>query len=204
MSHAKIAGSLFLTAMVASLTGGTLVQLALVQPQSVAPWVLILGVGLEALNALAVIGIAAALWVPLVLRYPGVTVAYAGMRAVEAAVCVIAAFLPLALLGSTDHAALIDTIRSPLVSYAVPVIFGIGAILLYAMLYRSALVPRYVAIWGLLGALGVLANVFVTDPAFRPLLVLPIITNEIYLGVYLLTRAASKRLSNTPSAPPST
>lgn len=42
--------------------------------------------------------------------------------------------------------------------------------------------------WGLIGAAGVIANVFITATAIKPVLVLPIITNEIYLGIYLLAK----------------
>jgi hypothetical protein len=200
MSQPRVAGVLFLVAMAASLSGGTLVQQALDHPQT-APAMLIAGVSLEVVNALAVLGIVAALWVPLMLRHPGSTVGYAGVRMLEASMCALAAFLPLALLGSAEETPAIGAIRGSLVSFAVPVLFGVGAVLLYSMLYRSALVPRYLALWGFVGAVGVLVNVFVPESALRPLLVLPIITNELYLGVYLLTRSAARRFSPLPLGP---
>lgn len=195
---------MFLTAIVASLAGGTLIQTVLGRPDaadqlSAGGPVVISGVVLELINALAVIGIAAALCVPLGRSQPGLAAAYLGIRIVEATVCATAAFLPVIQFryGAAEDAALLTAVRDGLVGTGVPVLFGAGAVLLYLMLHRSGLVPRYLVVWGLVGAVAVLLNVFVTEPALRPLLVLPIITGEVYLGCYLLVRG----LRRTPSQP---
>ena len=87
---------------------------------------------------------------------------------------------------------LFRTVRADIVTYAVPVFFGVGAILLYVMLCKSCLVPKYIAVWGLIAALAVMANMFVPMSELKPLLALPIIANEIYLGIYLLIKGFRK------------
>lgn len=193
--NARFAGAMFVTAIAASLAGGTLIQTVLGAPDaadrlSAGGPVVILGVVLELINALAVIGIAAALSVPLGRSQPGLAAAYLGIRIVEATVCATAALIPVIQLrqGSADDLALLGAVRDGLVGTGVPVLFGAGAVLLYLMLHRSGLVPRYLVVWGLVGAVGVLVNLFVTEPAVRPLLVLPIITGEVFLGCYLMVR----------------
>ncbi|MFC7620502.1 DUF4386 domain-containing protein [Microlunatus sp. GCM10028923] len=199
-ARARLAGALFVIAIVASLAGGTLIQTVLGGPDAAdrlpggGP-IVILGVGLELINALAVIGIAAALSVPLGRSQPGLAAGYLGIRIVEATVCATAALIPVIQLRLTapDDLALLTAVRDGLVGTGVPVLFGAGALLLYLMLYRSALVPRYLAVWGLVGALAVTANVFVTAPALRPVLVLPIIAGELFLGCYLMVRGLRPR-----------
>ncbi|GAB3741975.1 DUF4386 domain-containing protein [Microlunatus parietis] len=203
---ARFAGALFVTAIVASLVGGTLIQTVLGGPDAAERLssggpVVILGVVLELINALAVIGIAAALSVPLGRSQPGLAAGYLGIRIVEATVCATAALIPVIQLRLTapDDLALLTAVRDGLVGTGVPVLFGAGALLLYLMLHRSGLVPRYLVVWGLVGAVGVLANVFVTEPALRPALVLPIITSELFLGGYLMVRGLRRR---TPEVEP--
>ncbi|MEV1293539.1 DUF4386 domain-containing protein [Pseudonocardia sp. NPDC049635] len=213
--NARFAGVMFLVAMTSSLTGGTLIQAVLDQPDVLSRLTdesstVIAGIVLELVNALAVIGIVAALWTPLSRSHPATTVGYLGVRIIEATVCAAAALLPLtqlSLAGQPDHSGaesaveLLSIVRSSMVSYAVPIFFGIGAALLYLLLHRSALVPRYITIWGLIGAAGVMANVFVSEPAIQPILVLPIIANEIYLGVYLISRGLRRpeQRANAPA-----
>lgn len=194
---ARLAGAMFLIAMAASLTGGILIVTAIDQADTLNELLdhrqaLLTGVALETVNALAVLVIAAALWTPLRHSSTTAATAYLVIRAVEATVCAFAALMPLAMLalaeqGSTEGEAL-NAFRDSLVGTGVPVFFGAGALVLYAVLYQSGLVPKYIAIWGLIGAVGVLANMFVTDDAIRPALVLPIITNEVFLGIYLLVK----------------
>jgi hypothetical protein len=174
---------MFLLAMVTSITGGALIQ-GLPDSRSAVS----VGVVLELVNALAVIGIVAALWVPLSRSHPSLTAGYLGVRVLEAGVCAAAAMIPLVQLSLTTHDEVLDAVRATLVGVAVPVFFGVGAVILYLVLYRSRLVPRFIAIWGLAGAAAILANVIISNPALQPVLALPIIANEIFLGMYLLAK----------------
>lgn len=196
--NSRFAGVMLLVATVASIAGGTLIQATLARSNLISgivddKWTLLAGVSLEVVNALAVLGIVAALWLPLKRIRPTMAIGYVGARIVEATVCAIAAFLPMALLASAGDGAdglapVVIAVRGALVGHAVPIFFLVGAVLLYLMLYTSALVPRYIPIWGLVGVAGLLANLLIAQPGLQPLLVLPIIANEVYLGIYLIAR----------------
>lgn len=195
-TYARFAGAMYLVAMVASIGGGLLIESTLHAQGadsaiSEQKWILSIGSALELVNALAVIGIAAAMWIPLSRRNPAMAVGYLGVRILEAAACAAAAFIPVVLLRLADQeqAELLIAMRGVITAHAVPIFLGVGAILLYTALLRSGLVPRYLAVWGLVAAPAVIiANTLATEPALMAILVLPILTNEIYLGVYLLTK----------------
>mgnify|MGYP000927235884 CR=1 FL=1 len=211
-ANARFAGAMFLLAMVASLSGGLLLQSILNQPDLLTAIdaqkpLLLAGVVLELLNAFAVIGIAAAFWVPLKRRAPGMTAGYLALRTLEAAVCFAAALIPLLLLGLTGpngagrfsadgdiilYATMLNTLRDGITAYAVPIFFAAGGLLLYIMLLRSGLVHKYIAVWGIIAVFCVAANMFVPDVMIKGLLALPIILNEVYLGGYLLIKGFRK------------
>jgi hypothetical protein len=77
------------------------------------------------------------------------------------------------------------------------VVFGLGALIFYAVLYRSRLVPRWLSGWGLAAAaimlvgtvlpeLGVLAGM--SGAALQLVFVLPVPLNEVTLGVWLIAK----------------
>jgi hypothetical protein len=203
-NNAKFAGVMFLLAMVSSLVGGMLIQSVIGKPDFMGGllehrWVIIVGVALELLNAFAVVGIAAAFWPALKLRYPALTAGYFGLRLIEAVVCTTVAFIPVVLLilagsgGEAASAILLCAVRDTITAYAVPVFFGIGASLFYVMLYRSEMMPKYISAWGFIAAIGVMATMLIplSAAAVTPILGLPIIVNEIYLGIYLIAKGLS-------------
>ena len=181
-NNAKLAGVMFLVAMTASLTGGMIIERGNNNNY------IIFGVVLELINALAVIGIVAALYEPLKKYYPSITVGYMGIRVIEAVVCVAAAFIPVVSLSFNGDTMILTVMRNIITEYAVPTFFGIGAMLLYVMLYRSRLVPKYISVWGVVASIGIMLVMFVSVREIKPVLGLPIILNEIYLGIYLLVK----------------
>jgi len=181
-NNAKLAGVMFLVAMTASLTGGMIIERGNNNNY------IIFGVVLELINALAVIGIVAALYEPLKKYYPSITVGYMGIRLIEAVVCVAAAFIPVVSLSFNGDTMILTVMRNIITEYAVPTFFGIGAMLLYVMLYRSRLVPKYISVWGVVASIGIMLVMFVSVREIKPVLGLPIILNEIYLGIYLLVK----------------
>ena len=82
-----------------------------------------------------------------------------------------------------------------------------GAVLLYVLLYRTRLVPRFIAVWGLL-AVGLLtvfnlmgADVTTGGPAV--LLVVPIAVNELFLAGWLIVKGFDQRaLASSDAATP--
>lgn len=206
---ATIVGALFLIAMAASLVGGAMVDGVLAGPDTLARAAgdtsrLTLGVALELVNALAVIGIAIALFPVFRRNAEGMALGYVGLRILEAVALTAAAFLPVAVVtlsrsyGGADAGAastltlLADQLtgmRASLLGILVPLFFCLGALLLYAWLYRSKVLPRFIAIWGLLGVVGIAAlNLAAVDTGAAMVLALPIILNEVFLGGWLLFR----------------
>ncbi|HSB01263.1 MAG TPA: DUF4386 domain-containing protein, partial [Anaerolineales bacterium] len=156
---ARFVGTLFLTAMVASLLGGSLVD-SIISAPNLASTVsdnktqLIIGLLLELVNAIAVVGIAALMF-PLLKRYnESMSLGYLSFRIIEAAFCSAIVITPLALIrlsqqyveaGSADPSyyqvagALSIAERASVAGLLIPIFFVAGALLFYSLLYRSKL-----------------------------------------------------------------
>lgn len=207
---AVVVGALFLTAMVASILGGSLVDSIVTDADLKAAHTheggIVVGVLLELVNCAAVVGIGVAL-LPVLRRYGQVSaVGYVAFRSIEAALLAVAAMVPLAILAlSRDAAAggdagtpldslgpVLLSLREQIYGLGVVTFFCLGAALLYSVLYRSRLVPRFIPIWGLVGVVTVFA-LNLLDALGRGettgvaiVLALPIITNEVFLGLWLI------------------
>jgi len=199
-SNARFAGAMFILAIVASIVGGTMIEGVISQPNlenAIADGtpMIALGVALEIINALAVIGIIIALRPPLKQQNRRLTLWWAGVRIVEATACIMALIIPVVLVifvstGNVDGAFIekLITARDTLVNYIVTIFFATGALLFYTMLYRSRLVPRYISIWGMIAVTGVVATLVVPTTTFHLVLAVAMILNEVYLGIYLLVK----------------
>jgi len=209
---ARVVGALFLIAMVTSLGGGIWLEsiagapgyLAEISSQSTE---VLLGVLLELINCLAVIGIAAMLF-PLMRKLSGALAAgYLGTRVVEAVVLSLAAISPLLLVtlgeeylaaGAAGAAAfetagaLVMAARGHLASLLTPIFFSLAALLLYVFLYRSRLVPRFISIWGFIGVAALftwnMVEAFGMSISAGMVFAAPMILNEIFLGIWLLAK----------------
>jgi hypothetical protein len=207
-----MAGVLFLVAMGSSVLGGSVVDNVLgssdyLQGLHDSRNVVVTGVILELVNCGAVVGIAVVLF-PILRKYSeAMATGYVGFRVVEATLLAVAATVPLALMGiGSDYAGLVDassaaalgdalrSAREAIYGLMVAFAFGIGAFLLYSMFYGSRLVPRFISIWGLVGVACVVAlNVLntyrdVEGMDVSMILAIPIITNEIFLGFWLILK----------------
>jgi len=72
-------------------------------------------------------------------------------------------------------------------------IFAIGALMLYSILYKSRLVPRWIAGWGFIAAIAILIASMLpafTDlsPAIKILLITPIAVQEMVFAVWLIVK----------------
>lgn len=71
-------------------------------------------------------------------------------------------------------------------------IFIIGSFLFYYLLYKSKLVPRFISIWGALGifalAISTLLNLANIHFALIDYLLVLIITNEVFLAIWLIVK----------------
>jgi hypothetical protein len=206
--RSTITGILFLTAMAASLAGGGLVESA-IQSGAVSEsrMILIIGVSLELLNGIAVIGIAASLFPLLKHISESLALGYFGLRIIEAFLCIISAFVPILIFWlETQSAAVnpdtstiqvfISAVRAHLTGIMIPLFFSFGAIILYYLLWQSELVPRFVSAWGFIASLLVTVPVWLkNDEMMNMLFVLPIILNEIFLGILLIIKGFNNESS---------
>lgn len=215
---AAIVGALFIVAMAASLLGGALVEAVLTEPDYLAQAagrtpLITLGVALELVNALAVIGIAVALFPIFKRDSEGIALGYVGLRLLEAVALAAAAFIPVTVVALSREYATAEAgtrtslevfggqllaTRAGLAAIMVPVFFCLGAVLLYTWIYRAKLLPRFIPVWGLAGVAGIaVVNVIDVGTSAALVLALPIILNELFLGGWLLLRG----FSGTRSAP---
>jgi hypothetical protein len=209
---ARIVGALFLIAMVTSLGGGIWLEsittaadyLDTVAGQETQ---VLLGVLLELINCLAVIGIAALLFPFMKKESDALAAGYLGTRVVEVVVLSLAAVGPLLLVAlsqeylaagaaETGHfqtaAILVMAFRGYLASLLSPIWFCLGGLLLYVFLYRSRLVPRFIPIWGFIAVVALLTwnllEAFGFSISAGMVFALPIILNEIFLGLWLIVK----------------
>jgi len=203
---------LFLVAMVASLLGGGMVQSVLSAPElfstiSENETLLVTGVLLELVNAIAVVGIGVCMFAVLKLHNETQAVGYLSLRIVEAICCSLIVVSPLSLIRlgenqSQASAALSIAERASISGLLVPVFFSLGAFLLYSSLYQSKLLPRFIPVWGLVAAVLILTlnllSVFGLELGMGISMVfaLPIILNEIFMGIWLIARGFNPAASS--------
>ncbi len=208
---AGFVGALFLTAMVASLLGGGLVESVISAPNHLVTseneTLLIVGMLLELVNAIAVVGIASLMF-PIMKRHNETMAGgYLGFRIVEAVFCSMIVIAPLSLrtlsreylqAGISDvqfQAAGISAIaeRASVSGMLIPVFFSLGALLLYSYLYQSKLLPRFISVWGLVAVVLVLIMNLLSlkleiGMGVSMVFALPIILNEIFMGIWLIVK----------------
>ena len=211
--NAIIAGILFLIAMVSSLLGGGLLESIIKAPDfltilSANTSTVFIGVLLEFINGIAVIGIAISLYPVLKQQSESIAIGYVGLRIVESIFCLVSAALPLSLLklsreylnsgnSGNSYSQILGNfligIRSDLGELLIPVFFGLGALLLYYILYKSKLIPRFISAWGFIGVLLIIFLCFIeVNMIINIIFVLPIILNEIFLGIWLIVKGFDK------------
>lgn len=201
-----IAGVLFITATAATMAGLSIVEpmleasdtsSAIAQNRSL----FITGVLLEATNALASAGIAIAFY-PIIWRcVKGLAVAYLGLRLLEAGLGFLAA-TGLLLLLSPAGASVANAIHG-WAFVMVLLVFSIGTLIFYPVLFRYRLVPRVLSLWGLIGGTMLLISCLLIlfgriemGSGTDTLLSLPIWINEMVLALWLILRGVDMRLAS--------
>ena len=201
-NNARLAGILFLLAIVSSIAGGGLLDSLLTRAElfseiaahkSLLAW----SVALEYVNGIAVIGIAALLYPILRQHNEALAVGYVGFRIVEAVFYLAGATIPLVILTLNSNGLAVEAesfapflaVRSLMMEFAVPVFLSLGALLLYFSFYQTRILPRFLSIWGLIAAiLMVIANIWTWGIVTQIVLVLPMLLNEIVLGIWLIAK----------------
>ncbi len=210
---AGFVGALFLTAMVASLLGGGLVESVISVPDTFTAiseneTLLIAGVLLELVNAIAVIGIGVLMFTVLKRHNETMATGYLSLRIVEAVFCSVIVISPLSLIRLSQEyatagaeAAYLQMVgdlsiaeRASVSGLLIPVFFSLGALLLYSSLYQSKLLPRFISVWGLVAVVLILALNLLTlfglvaGMGVSLVFALPIILNEIFMGIWLIAK----------------
>jgi hypothetical protein len=82
--------------------------------------------------------------------------------------------------------------------------YCLGALIFYYLLYRTGLIPRWLSVWGLLGAALFLATapfrMFDLLPPSTVALVVPLILNELVLAIWLIVKGFNSSASSFESA----
>lgn len=212
---AKIVGALFLIAMAASLSGGTIIESILSSSDyftvvSENKPHLLLGILLELINGISVVVIGALMFPILKKQNENMALSYLCMRVMEAVLCCAAVITPLALiklkagaLGAQDFQAagsLLIAARAGIMDVLVLVLFCLGAALFCSLMYQSRLLPRFISVWGIIAVILIFAvnmiGLFQTTDmklTIKMSLALPIILNEIFLGIWLIVRGFNLR-----------
>jgi hypothetical protein len=203
---------LFLIALVAAIVGGSLIDGILaeanyLQEVSANESQLLIGALLELINGVAVIGIAVLLFPILKKQDEGLAMGYVALRIIEAIVIIAAFIAPVALTalaqeysaaGPADASALeaagtsFLAVRERLVGQYTGIFFGLAALLLYYLLYRSRLVPRLLSVWGFIAVVLVISwnllTLFDIEIDAGMIFGLPIILNELFLALWLIVK----------------
>jgi hypothetical protein len=70
-----------------------------------------------------------------------------------------------------------------------PVIIGLGSLMFYYLLYQSKLIPRWLSVWGLIGApLFPVSWLSLFGPKISGPFLLPLVANEMVLAVWLIVK----------------
>jgi hypothetical protein len=174
-----------------------------------------IGVISELAAALSVVLIPAFLF-PILRRYDeGVAIGYLGLRIVEAIVMVVGAVGTLLLVTLSQQ--YVNTGAPAASSYQAtggvllgistwtfvldPLVFGVGALLFYGLLARTRLVPLWLSLWGVVGAVLVIAAAFTgLFGTFQYGLAVPIAVQEMVLAGWLILRGFSLPLTRATRA----
>jgi hypothetical protein len=177
-----------------------LAQMSASRPQ------VVLGVMLELINSVAYIGIAVLMFPILRRRFESLALGYLAFRIVEFVMQILSGLSPLAILSLSEQLAGAGAAQAPQLQVLgdllvaqrgwafqmVSITLSLGALLFYSMLHKTRLIPRFIAIWGLVGASAVLLNtVFDMLLISVPNLGVIMLLNELFLGVWLMVKGFS-------------
>lgn len=201
-------GAFFLISNVTFILGALIVEPVLGDPEyltlvSASRYQVTLGALLEFMNGIAYLGIAVLVFPILKQRFESLALWYFGFRIIEFVMQTLADISPLSLLtvseefvrAGASNAASYQAAGAVLLAgrywafQMVSITLGLGALLFYSMLYQTRLIPRFLSIWGLLGAAVVLANtLFDMFGLSVPNLGVVMLLNELFLGVWLIVK----------------
>ncbi|HJH29381.1 MAG TPA: DUF4386 domain-containing protein [Methanosarcinaceae archaeon] len=75
------------------------------------------------------------------------------------------------------------------INHILTIVFSLGALMIYYLFYQSKLIPRWLSIWGLIGAILYLASgLFVMFSVDFGILMAPLALQEMVLAVWLIVK----------------
>lgn len=197
-------GILFLSAMFGSLSGGFLLESVLPAYENSFLFLgssgkIKLGVFLEMVNVISVMGIAIILYPVLKSYNETLAWGYFTFRFTEALACLASSLVPIIMLRLAEQPLSSFTMgnagnfllqfRALMNNPVILMFFCLGALILYSIILSKAFLPAYIAYWGFAGIISlVVMNLLKTETQLDYLFALPIISNEIYLGFWLIIR----------------
>ena len=163
---------------------------------------------LLSLMAVGIAGIGLVIYPILKQHNESIALGYLGFRIIESVFCSVIVISPLSLIalsqeylkaGASD-ASYFQTVgtlsiaeRASVAGLLIPVFLSLGALLFYYLLYQSKLLPRFISVWGLIGValiltLNLLSLSLEVGISIGLIFALPIISNEIFLGIWLIVK----------------
>lgn len=218
--NAKIAGVFFITAILTSLLGGGLIESILSEPDYLAilpakATQLNIGIYLELVTGIAVVGIVVMLFPILKQHNKHLSLVFIISRIIESIFCILCAIVPILLLSLSREAIKSENLNTPhiqtvsnllistrlhMTGLLIPLFFSLGAASFYYILYHTKLLPRFISVWGGIAVILVLiVNLFKPDNSMALFLALPIILNEIFLGIWLFFKGFKQSYKNSIS-----
>ena len=195
--------------MVTSLLGGGLLESILnttdyITNISLNKSTVFFGVSAEIINGIIVTGIAFILFPILKIYNESFAIGYFGFRIIESLFCIMSAIIPLSLITLSKEylesgfslvpyfqtiGNLLITLRSNMTELLIPIFYSFGALLFYSILYKTVLIPKFISVWGFIGIVLILSLIFFRSGIIiNMILALPIILNEIFLGIWLIVK----------------
>jgi len=205
----QIVGVLFLTLMVAYIIGMILIDPVLNATNLFTEIGanknrLFIGVLFELINGLAYLGIAVLLYPILKKPHEQLALLYLALRIIEFTMQMVSDISPLILITSSEkftelthqNTGVAEALGSSLLALRywannmVFITYGLGAVIFYTLAYKMKLFPRFLSVWGIIGAplvlLGVILDSISIDIGVDLGLVMGL--NEIVLGIWLIAK----------------
>ena len=163
--------------------------------------------GLDLICGLSIFAISVLLY-PILKRYnERIALWYVGLRIGELIGFVLGGVLLFTLLSIAKDSQIMGSTHSEQISWGSKylldarghtqnlslLLYCFGASMFYYLLLQSKLVPRFIAVWGLVGLVGILSEILmsifdVSTESFMYYIMLPMGLNEIFLGFWLLIK----------------
>lgn len=211
---AIIVGVLFIVATVTAILGGLLIESIIDAPDdlvnvSANENQVLIGVLILLIGAASVVGIPVMMFSILKKHNEALALGYVGFRIFEAVMFIVDVISVLLLITLSQEfvnavapdATYFQTLGTLLLAardwafLLVPIVFGLGALVFYYLLYQSKLIPRWLSVWGLIGAAlvfpqGLLGMFGLLEAGSESMIVfaLPILVQEMVLAVWLIVK----------------